>query len=101
MHKFQVLVPIVRNYPEFIFRMVLFNSSPTMTRVVDIFKGLFRRWFKSWFSENSGQFENDAAKLRIVPVGSWERVSESLHADCIGASVASHASKNTSDNVPP
>jgi len=100
MHKFQTLVPLVRNYPEFIYRIILFNSSHSMTRLIDLFKSLFRRWFKSWFNDNVGQFESDAGKIRIISAGDWQRVCESLHVSCVAASVASSMSQSSAERVP-
>merc|ERR1711879_459022 len=92
MQKFRTLTPVVRNYPEIIHTIILFNCSPGMVRLVDLFKGLFRRWFQSWFSGNVEQYENDVAKIQISRVGDWSAVPRNLHVSCIEANVASVAS---------
>merc|ERR1711924_251780 len=62
---------------------------------------LFRTWFKSWFSDNAGQFENDYAKIRIVKSGDWENLIPLLHAECISACAQSASAKSSNSAVAP
>lgn len=102
MRVFRRLVPIVSNYPEFVHCMVLFNATPSMYKLLNIFKRLFRQGFRSLFRECAGQFENDVSKLRVFPSGDWDGVSRCLQAACIGstaAAVAAHSAR--SRRIPP
>jgi len=96
----QKIFPIVSLYPEFMHRLVLFNTFPGLARHVELFKNFSRRWFSRWFKEQfqPDQFERDHAKVWFCRVGDWPRLHSCFTARCVLE--WANAIERNSDEVP-
>merc|ERR1712176_777486 len=93
------IFPVVSMYPEFVHRLVLFNTFPGLQRQVELFKNFASKWFSRWFKEefHKDQFERDHAKVWFCRVCDWPRLHSCLTAR--GVLEWASAIENTSDVV--
>lgn len=84
MGRMRKILPIVSLYPEFVHRLVLFNTSLSLTPHLKLFKGAGGEWFSSWFEDNATTLaKNDKTKLFLCNAGDWSKLCRWLTPHCI------------------
>ncbi|CAK0866378.1 unnamed protein product [Prorocentrum cordatum] len=78
----RALLPLVKCYPEFLHRVLIFNASAGLKQFVAMFERIGKYWFKSWFPGQVSEAEFDHemrkydGKLKVLSVGDWEEVAD-------------------------
>mmetsp|Transcript_1446 Transcript_1446/g.5797 ORF Transcript_1446/g.5797 Transcript_1446/m.5797 type:complete len:271 (+) Transcript_1446:233-1045(+) len=75
------VLPIVKCYPELIYRVTIFNAPPALTHFVSMFERVGKHWFRGWFPGEISESEFDHemrkidGKLKVFSAGEWSEVA--------------------------